>query len=903
MPTWTTQGFESFRTGTFGNAGHNLYVSRTGILQRIHHFDLDQNGHLDIVICNSQAHYEMPPAGVYRDPLGSCDYLELPADGARSGAVLDLNGDGFDDLVLGNRYNGVDPYVNATIYYGSPNGWSERRSQRLPAPRCTAVAAADFNGDGRPDLAFLCDDAFSPTATSNVRIFYQSELGFEPRRYVDLEIDTDQIGAGDLDEDGVAELLARSGDGEITVYWGAPEGIDTSRSTVLPITGAQVEDTVSDLDRVSNEYIQDAKPLVQVVQLNEQPHIFAALADSALLVPVDAGRQFGAPLTFACVQPMAVATGDVNGDGHQDLVFACREPAEMAEKERSWIYWGGGPYSESSRTALPTYRACDVALGDVDGDGCDDIVICHGYTPDWNTRDSLLFRGGPDIGEPIGLTSHDGRRVFVARPKGEGNPDVVFINHQGRQKTETVDISIYPGEADGYSETRRQDLPGFGAVCALCCDFDDDGRADLALVNSAHNTPSRDPGSFIYRNDDGFSAPPTWILPTDLPHGACCADFDRDGYLDLVFGCASNAEIQIFHGGPDGFEMEPERIRLGEEYTCSLFIYAADLNNDGWLDLILPQSKTDRSIVLWGGPDGYSFDQCQLLSVWKAICARAADLTGNGYLDLILGNAPPSVGEPHDCFVTIYWNGPEGLREDNRTLLPANGVDSVAIGDFDNDGLLDLFVPSYSDSKNRDLDSLIYWNRPGRGFTASDRTRLFTHAPAGSLAADLNENGWTDLVVGNHKIEGDHVGWSAVYWNGPDGFSDKNTTRLPSAGPHGMFCVDPGNIHDRSDEEIFVSSPAKLSGIRHITRLTWDAELQTKTWVKAQIRSASSERALDQATWLGPDGASSWFAGKKSGRAAVEGEWVQYRLVLGARNGGCTPRVRAVHVEWDDVSR
>ncbi len=898
MPTWTTQGFEAFNAGTFGNAGHNLYVSRAGILQRIHHFDLDQNGHLDIVFCNSQAHYEMPPAGVYRDPLGQCEYLELPADGARSGAVLDLNGNGFDDFVLGNRYNGVDPFVNATIYYGSPEGWSERRIQRLPAPRSTSVAAGDFNGDGCPDLAFLIADGFSPTAATKVRLFYQSELGFEPRRYVDLNIDADQIGAGDLDGDGIAELLVRSSEGEITVFWGAPDGIDTSRLSPLPIDGAQIEDTVSDADKASNEYIQDAKPLVQVIQLDEQPYIFAALADSALLVPVGSDRRFGDPLTFACAQPLAVAVGNVGGNGHQDLVFACRELTEEPEQERSWIYWGENGYSEDRRTPLPTYRACDVALGDVDGDGCDDIVICHCYTPDWNTRESLLFRGGREIGEPAGLTSHDARRAFVARPKGDGNAVVVFVNHQGRQKTETVDISIYPGEADGYTETRRQDLPGFGAVCALCCDLDDDGRADLILVNSAHNTPSRDPGSFIYRNDGGFAAPPTWILPTELPHGACCADFDRDGYLDLVFSRTKGAEIQIFHGGPDGPGREPERIRLDDAFTCALFIYTADLNNDGWLDLVLPQSTTDRSLVLWGGPEGFSGDRCQELSVWKAICARAADLTGNGYLDLILGSAPPSIGAPHDCFVTIYWNGPDGLCEDNRTLLPGNGIDSVAIGDFDNDGLLDLFVPSYSDSKNRDLDSLIYWNRPGLGFSASDRTRLFTHAPAGSLAADLNENGWTDLVVGNHKIEGDHVGWSAVYWNGPDGFSEKNTTRLPSAGPHGMFCVDPGNVLDRGNEEVYTSASCRLPGGSRVTAISWEAELQPKTWLKAQIRSGTNQETLEEA-WIGPTDSASWFDEKNPVNLTLQGEWVQYRIVLGARNGGCTPRVKAVYVEWE----
>lgn len=37
---WCTKGFEAFRQGTFGNAGHNLYVSQAGVLQRMHQFDL-----------------------------------------------------------------------------------------------------------------------------------------------------------------------------------------------------------------------------------------------------------------------------------------------------------------------------------------------------------------------------------------------------------------------------------------------------------------------------------------------------------------------------------------------------------------------------------------------------------------------------------------------------------------------------------------------------------------------------------------------------------------------------------------------------------------------------------------------------------------------------------------------
>ena len=89
-----TEGFDAFRRGVFGNGGQNIYVSRAGVLQRIHQFDLDRDGYLDLIICNSQPHGEQPPSFLYSDPLGQASRIELPSDGAWSGTVADFNGDG-----------------------------------------------------------------------------------------------------------------------------------------------------------------------------------------------------------------------------------------------------------------------------------------------------------------------------------------------------------------------------------------------------------------------------------------------------------------------------------------------------------------------------------------------------------------------------------------------------------------------------------------------------------------------------------------------------------------------------------------------------------------------------------------------------------------------------------------
>ena len=504
------------------------------------------------------------------------------------------------------------------------------------------------------------------------------------------------------------------------------------------------------------------------------------------------------------------------------------------------------------------------------------VLFCQCNADRLYTNNSLLFTY-PDFKNPQKFEGEDPRRGNLFRtPQGELR--IFLNNHFSRSSIGYDKTYIYWGSPEGYSPENMLPVPSHCAVDALIADFNDDGYAELLVANNSENSGHLDPGHHMhYFGPNGFEPEKSHTLETNMGWGVVAGDFDHDGYLEIVTPANHWEELRLY-SAKDKFSTY-QVIPLPEG-SSGRWPAAVDLNCDGWIDLIVPCGG-HNAMIYWGGPEGFSLERTKELATYLPIGATAADLTKNGYPDLIIGCHTDTLPEPytsHHSFVHIYWNGPEGISESRKSVLRGDAADHMVVADFNNDGWLDLFAGSYHGGKDRDINSFLYWNREGK-FSELDRQLLYTHSASGCLAADFNEDGYIDLAVANHKVNGDHHGFSTVWWNGPKGFNRERSIDLPTNGPHGMISTEIGNILDRSGSEFYYSESYKVGSACTVTKAYTVADVPPKTAVKLLLR-------VNGGQWM-----------EAEGLQLKAGDLLQYRLELYAYNGLRTPRVEKVVIE------
>jgi PKD repeat protein/predicted nucleotidyltransferase len=810
--------------------------------------DYDNDGNLDILLTGLSESAERI-SKIYRNN-GNGNFVEVPGTSFTgvcygSAAWGDYDNDGYLDILLTGQTTSINRI--SKIYRNNGDGsFTEQTNILLKGVSYSSVAWADYNNDGYLDILLTGEDV---NFTNIIKIYQNNGKNnfFEQTGISLTGAKNGSIAWGDYNNDGnldilmtgnigltpVSKIYLNNGDNSFTeqtgiaftgvgyssTAWGDYDndgdldilltGQDSIGNLISKIYLNNCEKINKNPDQPKNlgYEIQNTKALLRWNRINKDE-----TASKSITYNVRVGRTSGA-CDFVSSHSASngfrrIATmGNCQLDTTFILNYLRWDTTYYASVQAVDNSYKGGLFSDEVQFKITPIQPSSLTASNIsttslllkwkrgNGDRCI-LFAKEGTSGPSSPVNNTTYFANPVFGEgsPLGTTG------WFCIYKGEA--DSVMISGLDPQKDYTIHAIEFqgPNGSELYASATNENNDNIGVFSSglftnlsgismvglrrssvAWGDYDNDGYMDILLTgeNLSSNGVTK-----IYRSngDNSFSDQIGISLPGVYWGSVAWGDYNNDDLLDILITGYNNdlgPIAKVYKNNGNNSFVEQTDISLTGVYNSS--VAWGDYDNDGYLDIIITGYNTDIGPVskIYRNNGDNTFTEQTGISLTGVYNGSVAwgDYDNDGDLDILIAGLDAS-GNPVS---KIYKNnGNNSFTEQSGISLMGAGYSSVAWGDYDNDGNLDILLVGSSGSfPNYNPISKIYHNNGNNTFTEETGTSL-TGIYNGSVSwGDYNNDGLLDiLLIGD---SGSNYVFKIYLNNGNHKFIDQTFIQLPGA--------------------------------------------------------------------------------------------------------------------------
>ncbi len=765
----SSQQFDRIYLGTMsGFNTENPYIfSQIKDTSAIVSGDMDNDGDHDVVVV-----YKDSPNCVYTNLttqkgeiiFSDCHSLSVTSFSSHSVAVGDVNQDGQLDIAVANAGGQANHlYINrGDGTFDSPQLFGRGDSRD--------IVLADIDGDSDLDIvvanALEANEVYINDGQSSSRFVSSRKIGTD-------SFDTRAVAVADLNQDGKNDIVTANFD-----------------------VGYRLSIVLSD-DALSEEGEYEF-----VIQRRTDGKLFVRIFDEA-----NDYKNYSADSIFT-PDVMDLINAQIDGNNNLDeLAFIRKLASELSHPLKTYhkIFFnqGSGVFTQAQSQSLLGENTQALEISDIDADGDLDILTANKDKPNQyylNNRN-----GSFSMGLPISSNHLNSKDIAVYDLDRDGDKDVVVANqlqpikyYQGSQISSELMLNL--------TERDLNLISGSTYDIALA-DMNRDGFLDVVEANSGDPAGepigSNQPSKILFYDPITMNLVDSgWNIPIQSTRGVVVGDLNNDNYPDLVF---SNSDVSGLGGAINRiyFNEQGKGLRsfaLGEDKRASYAAVLADMDVDGFMDIIISNSGSANQVYINNKTDGF-LDPVDFGSNDNSYHIAVGDIDRDGYPDVVeINDSKPD---------RVYFNDQNGGL--TRYILISDDTYSssaVALADFNRDGWLDIVIANGFGTDNDNVH--IFINDKGERFDYPDRNGqvFLAKAAVGLSVGDIDHDGDVDILVASHKAKDTETYIkNSILLN--DGFGVFSDSYQPIWEAYGSHNIEVGDIDLNGKLDVITANDGK----------------------------------------------------------------------------------------------